>query len=265
MATDLIFLLDRDKASRQEQATMLVANGYRVVQAESWEIIEEKLRTALPSMLVTEMDLAGVDGIEACRRCRRDYRTDLPILFLTAHDRLADLEACLEAGGNDFVIKTNTYKLIERLDIWAYENWRATMEERRQKALARVKEARGEGYANAADLENVLLTDANKARMGPRIMGPSAPPEDPMLAAVLDTEEATDNVKTPTAPPRAGGAQPDVEADMDWSAYLDSVQGVPDQPAQASNANKRFLPGQKRPEDEKHRETPRQTEKKWGA
>src|SRR5258705_2704068 len=84
----------------------LKANGYDVVSATDGEEALEKARSVLPSLIVLDIMLPEVDGMEVCKILRRDQRTSaIPIIMLTAKaaeiDRVLGLELCAD----DYVTK----------------------------------------------------------------------------------------------------------------------------------------------------------------
>lgn len=64
-------------------------------------------RLALHSFDIIVMDVAmpGIDGLQACRQIRRSLQLSTPILFLTARDTLADKIEGFDAGGDDYLVK----------------------------------------------------------------------------------------------------------------------------------------------------------------
>ncbi|GAC1469900.1 MAG: response regulator transcription factor [Gemmatimonadaceae bacterium] len=60
---------------------------------------------APPDLVILDVMLPGVDGLEVCRRLRADTTADLPILMLTARDAVEDRVAGLEAGADDYLMK----------------------------------------------------------------------------------------------------------------------------------------------------------------
>jgi DNA-binding response OmpR family regulator len=105
---DLRSLLDRH----------LERAGYRVILAEDGR---EALRAAWAQpvdLVVLDLMLPGVDGMEVCRRLRSDPRTArVPIVMLTARQEAADRIAGLEVGADDYVTKPfNLRELALRVD-----------------------------------------------------------------------------------------------------------------------------------------------------
>ena len=56
-------------------------------------------------VIILDLMLPGMDGIELCRKLRDDARRDTPILMLTARDTLGDKVAGLDAGADDYLVK----------------------------------------------------------------------------------------------------------------------------------------------------------------
>jgi DNA-binding response OmpR family regulator len=77
--------------------------GYRVLQASSGERGLELVAQHRPVLMVLDIGLPGIDGLEVCRRVRVD--STLPILFLTARDGEIDRVLGLELGADDYVTK----------------------------------------------------------------------------------------------------------------------------------------------------------------
>jgi len=77
--------------------------GYRVLQAPSGERGLELVAQHRPVLMVLDIGLPGIDGMEVCRRVRVD--STLPILFLTARDGEIDRVVGLELGADDYVTK----------------------------------------------------------------------------------------------------------------------------------------------------------------
>lgn len=84
----------------------LKANGYDVVTAADGEEALEKARSVLPDLIVLDLMLPEVDGLEVCKILRRDQRTSgIPIIMLTAKAAEIDRVLGLELGADDYVTK----------------------------------------------------------------------------------------------------------------------------------------------------------------
>jgi CheY-like chemotaxis protein len=96
----------------------LESEGFDVEIADSGPACLEAVRTFRPDVILLDIKMPGMDGIEVCRRLRAQRDTaELPVLFLTASGDSDDLlAACLSAGGTDFLQKPyNPVQLIARV------------------------------------------------------------------------------------------------------------------------------------------------------
>lgn len=78
--------------------------GYTVDVAETGNLALDIVRDRMPDLIVLDIMLPGIDGIEVCRRIRAAGE-DVPILMLTARDEIQDRVAGLDAGADDYLIK----------------------------------------------------------------------------------------------------------------------------------------------------------------
>ncbi len=80
--------------------------GFDVITAEDGETALEAVREALPVLIVLDLMLPGIDGLEVCKLLKQDVRTrDVPILMLTARSEEVDRIVGLELGADDYVVK----------------------------------------------------------------------------------------------------------------------------------------------------------------
>ncbi|HEV8634346.1 MAG TPA: response regulator transcription factor [Chloroflexota bacterium] len=78
--------------------------GYQVETAEDGPHALAAARDRLPDLVVLDVMMPGIDGIEVCRRLRTGAG-DVPILMLTARDTVQDRVAGLDAGADDYLVK----------------------------------------------------------------------------------------------------------------------------------------------------------------
>ena len=63
-------------------------------------------RSAAPDLVLLDVEMPGLNGLEICRRLRADPQTsEIPVVFITSHDSVDQQLSCFEAGGADFVQK----------------------------------------------------------------------------------------------------------------------------------------------------------------
>src|SRR4029078_4048157 len=78
-------------------------DGYRVVKAATGEEVAGAVRSPGPRLVVLDVGLPDIDGLEVCRRLRRT--SAIPVIFLTARDTEIDRVLGLELGADDYVTK----------------------------------------------------------------------------------------------------------------------------------------------------------------
>jgi two-component system, OmpR family, alkaline phosphatase synthesis response regulator PhoP len=84
----------------------LIREGYQVECALTGEAALAMVRRNPPDLVVLDLMLPGTDGLEVCRRLKRDTATaHIPIVMLTARSEDADIVVGLELGADDYVTK----------------------------------------------------------------------------------------------------------------------------------------------------------------
>ncbi|HTY08076.1 MAG TPA: response regulator transcription factor [Candidatus Edwardsbacteria bacterium] len=95
---------ERDVADLVEH--YLRKNGFEAVQYNNGETALPRLRAHPPDLLVLDLMLPGIDGLELCRLLRADPATQrLPVIMLTAKGEETDRILGLEMGADDYVTK----------------------------------------------------------------------------------------------------------------------------------------------------------------
>jgi len=91
----------------------LEINGFRYVLAYNGIEAVERTKEVKPDMILMDIQMPKMDGIEAIRQIRRIPEFQhTPIVALTALAMPGDKERCLEAGANDYISKPITLKTI---------------------------------------------------------------------------------------------------------------------------------------------------------
>ena len=95
----------------------LEKNHYHVSTAGSGEDGLAAARDSLPDLILLDLMLPGIDGLEVCRKLREDPRTrDLLIIMLTAKGTEADVVVGLTLGADDYIVKPfSTSELMARI------------------------------------------------------------------------------------------------------------------------------------------------------
>jgi two-component system, OmpR family, KDP operon response regulator KdpE len=103
MTAHLILIVEDEPQIRHFLRTTLAAEGYRVIEAENGERGMIEAATHKPDLVMVDLGLPDLDGVEVVRRIR-GWST-LPILVLSARSAEADKVAALDAGADDYVTK----------------------------------------------------------------------------------------------------------------------------------------------------------------
>jgi len=98
-----ILLVDDDALLRRSLAYNLEQNGFKASTASSAEDALEVIRLNRPDLVILDIGLPGMDGLEAVRIIRDTYH--LPVIFLTARHRELDEVLGLELGADDYLTK----------------------------------------------------------------------------------------------------------------------------------------------------------------
>jgi putative two-component system response regulator len=103
---DLVLIAEDDAANRALLSRLLERGGYRsMAVADGRDAIKAAVDEA-PNLVLLDVGLPGLNGLDVCRRLRADPRTvALPIILVTDQTASHDVVAGLEAGADDFVRK----------------------------------------------------------------------------------------------------------------------------------------------------------------
>jgi two-component system, OmpR family, KDP operon response regulator KdpE len=99
-----VLLVEDDYSLRRTLNTALSALGFEIGEAGTGEEALRRLLMIDYEVVLLDMNLPGLDGIETCRRIRRSF-TRLPILMLTVRDFENDKVQAFESGADDYITK----------------------------------------------------------------------------------------------------------------------------------------------------------------
>jgi DNA-binding response OmpR family regulator len=99
-----VLLVEDDRDIAEPLARALGREGYEVSEAGDGRVALEGVLAAPPDLIILDIGLPGIDGLEVCRHVR-DLHPQLPILMLTARDGELETVAGLDAGADDYVTK----------------------------------------------------------------------------------------------------------------------------------------------------------------
>ena len=102
----LILAVDDYEVNLEVLCMYLEGEGYRVIQATTGEAAIAQAQEHLPNLILMDVKMSGIDGLEAIRLLRADPKTrDIPVISLTAFAAESDMKRCLEAGATDYLSK----------------------------------------------------------------------------------------------------------------------------------------------------------------
>jgi len=112
-----ILVIDDEPQIRRVMRAALSATGYEVSDARSGEEAVEKLGDERFDLILLDVNLPGMSGMDACRVIRRETLVpDVPIIMLTVRNAEKDIVEALDAGADDYVVKPfGTPELLARI------------------------------------------------------------------------------------------------------------------------------------------------------
>jgi CheY-like chemotaxis protein len=101
-----VLVVEDNPVNRKLARNVLRSRGYRVLEADTGEEGIELARRERPHLILMDLQLPGLDGMEATRRLKADPATrDIPVVALSAHAQEADEERAREAGCAGYISK----------------------------------------------------------------------------------------------------------------------------------------------------------------
>ena len=106
MAKESILVVDDEEDILELVRYNLTKEGYRVTGVATGEDALRSARSESPDLVLLDLMLPGVDGLQVCKLLRSDKRTSrIPIVMLTAKGEEADVVTGLELGADDYITK----------------------------------------------------------------------------------------------------------------------------------------------------------------
>ena len=103
MSAGLILVVDDDPQIRRVMRVTLTQKGYEIDDATNGESALEKIRQRRFDLVLLDMNMPGMGGLETCETIRR--QSEIPVIMLTVRDTEADKIQALDAGADDYVTK----------------------------------------------------------------------------------------------------------------------------------------------------------------
>ncbi|MFB3817234.1 MAG: response regulator transcription factor [Candidatus Methylomirabilales bacterium] len=110
-----LLIVDDDPDIRQVLKANLELHGFATLTAASCAEARQLLDRQLPALVVLDLMLPDGDGMEICRALKKEPPR-IPVIMLTARDRLSDKVTGLDSGADDYVVKPfETLELVARI------------------------------------------------------------------------------------------------------------------------------------------------------
>jgi len=103
-----VLVVDDDSHIAASLRRALIYEGYAVEVAPDGAMALNRARERMPDLVVLDVMLPGMSGVEVCQRLRA--AGDVPILMLTAKDGTADRVVGLDSGADDYLVKPFAYE-----------------------------------------------------------------------------------------------------------------------------------------------------------
>ena len=100
-----IYVIDDDKDLLQVVKSLLLKKGFNVSTFMEWRIAKEAIKLVEPQLILLDVFLSGIDGLEICQKLKASPTTrHIPILLFSAYPKIAET-AIHDYGADDFIAK----------------------------------------------------------------------------------------------------------------------------------------------------------------
>jgi DNA-binding response OmpR family regulator len=101
-----ILVADDDQDILDLVVFKLTAAGHELIRATDGATALTEARRAVPDVVVLDVAMPGMSGLDVCRELRADAVTNaIPVILLTARGQESDVEAGLTVGADDYIVK----------------------------------------------------------------------------------------------------------------------------------------------------------------
>jgi two-component system, OmpR family, alkaline phosphatase synthesis response regulator PhoP len=113
MAKEHILIVEDEEDILELVKYNLAREGYRVSGAATGEAALKTARADLPDLIILDLMLPGIDGLDVCKILKNDSKTQrIPIIMLTAKGEESDIITGLEVGADDYITKPFSPKVL---------------------------------------------------------------------------------------------------------------------------------------------------------
>lgn len=113
MANERVLIIEDEEDILELLRYNLSREGYQVSGVGSGEDGLKKVQSELPDLVVLDLMLPGIDGLEVCRRLKTSETTrDIPVVMVSAKGEETDIVSGLELGADDYITKPFSPKIL---------------------------------------------------------------------------------------------------------------------------------------------------------
>jgi two-component system phosphate regulon response regulator PhoB len=113
MPKEKILIVDDEEDVLELVRFNLEKDGYKTETASSGEEAITAAKSKMPDLIVLDLMLPGIDGLEVCKKLKSDSKTEnIPIIMLTAKGEESDIITGLELGADDYITKPFSPKVL---------------------------------------------------------------------------------------------------------------------------------------------------------
>ena len=124
-----ILVVDDEESAAKALERLLEQDGFTASFATSGDAALAEATRALPDVVLTDLQMPGMDGVDMCRRLH-ELDPALPVIVMTAHTGMQSVIESLRAGAEDYLLKPLEYEAV----LWCVERAVARRAERRERA-----------------------------------------------------------------------------------------------------------------------------------
>jgi len=119
MSERKILLIEDEQVLSKLYGDLLSHKGYRVQTAANVNEALRKLAADLPDLILSDIMMPEIDGVEGCVMIREQYGDSVPLLFVSALDDGETIRRAFDAGGDDYLTKQSSLEdVINRVELW---------------------------------------------------------------------------------------------------------------------------------------------------
>lgn len=113
MSKEKILVVEDERDIRELISYNLEHEGYKVIACDNGERSVELIKREQPELVILDLMLPGMDGLEVCKIIKQDDRTrHIPVMMLTAKSEETDVVVGLQIGADDYITKPFSPKIL---------------------------------------------------------------------------------------------------------------------------------------------------------